>query len=86
MALTGNGIIELMKFRDTPRTDSGRKRPILHWVKEHLRNYNTQNQEPGNTRIDSYERGIDSFESDGYVISIQSPSVTFEKMRAKKIT
>lgn len=84
MALSGNSVIELMKFREAPRTESGRKRPILHWVKEHLRNCHNQNQNPGNTRIDSYERGVDSFESDGCLVSIQTPAVTFEKMRTKR--
>lgn len=82
IALSGEGIVDLMKFRESPTTETGRKRPVLHWVKEHLRK--TQGVTSQNVRVEKYERGIDDFESDGYVVSINVPEETFETMASKQ--
>ena len=55
-----------MKFRDDPKTKTGRKKPIIHWVSGHLKGANK-------SKIEKYKRGIQKFECDGYMIEITEP-------------
>lgn len=61
---------ELFKIRDNPLTDTGRRRPIIHWVCEHLRRRPVN---PGFAEIPEYLRGINEFDIQGMHIKIESP-------------
>lgn len=77
LAIDGEALIDLMKFRDTPRTESGRKRPILHWVKEYLK----KGVAPRPNKVSSHHRGIEVFEEGGVRVEITPPRKTFDEMQ-----
>ena len=55
--------------RDLPMTITGRKRPILHWVKSHKRRI----KEGIDIDINKYLRGITEFEFNGTLFKITNP-------------
>jgi len=62
-------IKSLLFARQSPLTDLGRKRPILHWVKEHKRRI----QEGVDIDIDKYLRGVNEIEMGGLKLKITQP-------------
>ena len=63
-------IKSLFYARSLPLTTTGRKRPILHWVRSHKRRL-----ENGiDIDIDKYLRGINKFEFNGTVFEITNPT------------
>lgn len=63
-------IKELCHLRDNPTTPSGRMKPILHWVKTHLRK---TERSPEGVEIEKHLRGCTEFTLDGYAVSIINP-------------
>lgn len=59
----------LFYCRDLPITNTGRKRPILHWVSAHRRRMALGTD----INIDKYLRGIISFEMSGTLFTISRP-------------
>lgn len=59
----------LFYARDLPVTETGRKRPILHWVKAHARRI----AEGTDVDVRKHLRGITEFEMDGMRFKIISP-------------
>ena len=57
---------ELLFLRDNPLTQTGRKRPIIHWVSNHLRN----TKHKSNIRVIKHLRGITRFDLDGFNVTI----------------
>jgi hypothetical protein len=62
-------IKSLFYARDAPVKDSGRKRPILHWVSEHKRRM----RNGIDVNIDKYLRGVTVFEMNGTEFEITTP-------------
>lgn len=62
-------IKSLFYARSLPLTKTGRKRPILHWVRAHQRRI----KEGVEIDIKKHLRGIESFEMNGTVFMIDSP-------------
>ncbi len=62
-------IKSLFYARSLPITETGRKRPILHWVTAHQRRL----KEGLEIDIDRHLRGISSFEMEGFSFEITSP-------------
>lgn len=60
----------LFYARSLPVTDTGRKRPILHWVRAHERRI----QSGIDVDVRKHLRGITSFEMDGLSFEITSPT------------
>lgn len=58
---------EFFRFRDGPKTQSGRKKSILHWVCGHMR----KSSNSLSHSVIEHKRGVDSFDVDGLKISIQ---------------
>lgn len=69
MAVDYESVKELMAFRQKPCTKTGRKKPIIHWVKEHSRK--VASNKP--ITLDKFKRGLGEFEVDGYKIKIEQP-------------
>lgn len=65
-----DAVKELFKLREEPKTDTGRKRPIIHWVCKHLRSLPVNF---GYVEIPEYLRGITEFDIDGFHVKIKSP-------------
>jgi hypothetical protein len=70
IATDGKGIKALASLRDAPLTDTGRRRPLLHWVKEHLRRTPGDNEV---TTVREHLRGISTFALDTMKITIHEP-------------
>ena len=66
LAVNAWEVLDLMKFRDNPKTKTGRKKPILHWVAEHAKGNN-------NKKVAEYKRGLQEFEYDDFTIKISEP-------------
>ena len=69
LGLNKEHIKSLFYARSLPVTDTGRKRPILHWVKSH----NRRIKEGIDIDIKTHLRGIETFEMDGLRIEITQP-------------
>lgn len=70
LASDAEGIHHLADLRDDPRSATGRRRPLLHWVQEHLR------RQPGGNDLVSVRqhlRGITSFHLGSLQIRIHEP-------------
>lgn len=67
----------LFKIRTNPLTEKDRRRPIIHWVCEHLR---MKPVNPGFAEIPEHLRGVNEFDFEGFKIKITSPS---EKVNEK---
>jgi hypothetical protein len=65
----------LFYARNLPVTETGRKRPILHWVKAHARRI----AEGTDIDVRKHLRGITEFEMDGLRFQIISPDKAAEK-------
>lgn len=61
---------ELFKLRNGPLTTAERRRPIIHWVCEHLRKKPVNK---GFAEIPEHMRGINEFDFEGFHIKITSP-------------
>lgn len=59
----------LFYARETPLTETGRKRPILHWVRAHQRRI----KEGVDVDVSKHLRGITKFEMHGLNLEITSP-------------
>lgn len=62
-------IKSLFYARSLPLTESGRKRPILHWVRAHQRRM----REGTDIDIERHLRGVDKFEMGGFSWAITNP-------------
>lgn len=62
-------IKSLFYAREAPITESGRKRPILHWVRQHKRRM----KEGIDVDISKHLRGITAFSMDGFPFVITQP-------------
>jgi len=62
-------IKSLFYARNLPVTESGRKRPILHWVRAHQRRI----KDGIDVDITKHLRGITNFEMDGFEFNITNP-------------
>lgn len=62
-------IQSLFYARDLPQTETGRKRPILHWVKAHRRRI----QRGTVVDVKKHLKGVSKFEMNGTVFEITSP-------------
>lgn len=67
-------IKSLFYSRTLPMTESGRKRPILHWVNCHQRRI----KNGIDINIDKYLRGVNSFEMNGTRFLIERPFKEFK--------
>jgi hypothetical protein len=70
LSTDGDGIKALASLRDDPRTASGRRAPLLHWVREHLR------RTPGHndvTEVRRHLRGITQFRLGTVQLEIREP-------------
>lgn len=63
-------IKSLFYARSLPVTESGRRRPILHWVQAHRRRM----REGTDVDISKHLRGIEAFEMDGTTFTITNPT------------
>lgn len=70
LSTDGEGIRELAQIREGPRTSTGRKRPILHWVKRHMRK---KSRSDGEIEIPRHLRGLEEFEIDDFMFRIVEP-------------
>ncbi len=70
LGLDKEHIKSLFYARSIPVTDTGRKRPILHWVKAHQRRIKSGID----IDINPYLRGITEFEMDGLRFQITQPN------------
>lgn len=59
----------LLFARDTPLTETGRKRPIQHWVSSHKRRIKNKIE----INVEKYLRGVTEFQMHGYDFIISSP-------------
>jgi len=62
-------IQSLFYARDLPMTETGRKRPILHWVESHKRRMRNGTE----VAIEGFLRGITKFEMNGTLFEIMNP-------------
>lgn len=62
-------IKSLFYARDLPQTDSGRKRPILHWVQSHQRRMKSGTE----VDVEQYLRGTHEFVMNGTKFKITNP-------------
>lgn len=63
-------IKSLFYARQAPLSESGRRKPILHWVRSHLRRL----QSGVDIDVQKHLRGITSFEMDGFAFKISQPT------------
>ena len=70
LGLSKEHIKSLFYARSLPVTDTGRKRPILHWVRSHKRRI----KEGIEIDIDHHLRGITQVEMDGLRLEITQPN------------
>lgn len=70
LGLNKEHIKSLFYARSLPVTETGRKRPILHWVRAHQRRI----KEGLDIDISAYLRGIVAFEMDGLSFEITQPN------------
>lgn len=68
----------LFYARSLPRTETGRKRPILHWVRAHERRL----REGIEVDVKRHLRGVAEFDMDSLHFQIISPDKTAEQERA----
>lgn len=76
LAVTYQEAQELFKYRDSPRTETGRKKPILHWVCKHLRGIE---KKAVPTKVQSHIRGIEKFDIDNFSIEISQPELLYNE-------
>lgn len=70
LGVDGEIVKSLFYARQAPLTESGRKRPILHWVRSHQRRI----KEGVDVDISKHLRGITKFEMDGFPFTITNPT------------
>lgn len=70
LGVTESHVQSLFYARQLPRTDSGRRRPILHWVEAHQRRI----KEGVEVDVRQHMRGIEQFEMDNLAFRITTPS------------
>lgn len=70
MAVDCDAISDLMKFRDSPVTGRGNKKPIVHWVRKHARNTKSKK-----VSVSKHTRGIGAFVFDGFSFAVSEPDV-----------
>lgn len=68
LAVDYDEVKPLFAYRDSPRTITGRKKPIIHWVREHLRKASKKSD---HQKVKKHLKGILMFEADGYSITIK---------------
>lgn len=73
-----DAVKSLFKLRDNPLTANDRRRPIIHWVCEHLRKKPVN---PGYAEIPEHLRGVNEFDFEGFQIKITSPKATNDKFK-----
>ncbi len=73
-----DAVKELFKLRNNPLTANDRRRPIIHWVCEHLRKKPVN---PGFAEIPEHLRGVNEFDFEGLHIKITSPVAKNEKFK-----
>jgi hypothetical protein len=69
LGVNGDIIKSLFYAREAPRTESGRRRPILHWVRQHQRRI----ADGVDVDVRKHMRGVTEFEMDGFPFRITSP-------------
>ena len=69
LGVTADMVRSLFYARTLPTTESGRRRPILHWVRAHQRRLKLGID----IDIGKHLRGISSFEMDGFEFAITQP-------------
>jgi hypothetical protein len=70
LGVTPDVLRSLFYARSLPTTESGRRRPILHWVRAHLRRLKLGIE----IDIAKHLRGITAFEMDGFEFDITQPT------------
>lgn len=65
LPLDANGVQSLMRFRDAPRTKTGRKKPVLHWVSKYILR--------SGHKVAKHTRGLGSFDIDEWSFNIYEP-------------
>lgn len=70
MSVDYDAVKELFSHRNSPLTETGRKKPIIHWVSKHLRRTHKFD-----TQVDRHIRGIEKFTVNGYLIEISQPEI-----------
>lgn len=76
------GVRQLLMLRDGPLSKAGRRRPLLHWVKEHHRRGPRENK-AGATLVRQHLRGLERFEAGDLLVTIRPPA---EQIRAHNKT
>lgn len=69
LGVNGGIIKSLFYARQAPRAESGRRRPILHWVRQHQRRI----ADGVDVDVRKHMRGVTEFEMDGFPFRITSP-------------
>lgn len=81
LAVDYDEVKEMFRHRDTPRTERGNKKPIIHWVANHLRKKrNTKKVE--HSQVKRHIRGVERFEIDEFAIEIEQPELTYKDFMA----
>lgn len=70
MAVDCDAISDLMKFRDSPVTGRGNKKPIVHWVRKHARNTKGKM-----ASVSKHTRGLGAFIFGGFTFTVSDPDV-----------